>query len=240
MRKSEGFSLIELMISVSLASFVLVGVATIASQMARNQVDGIRSGTVTGWSVVSYTAMAKEIEDANVLVFPVNNGDTADQIVICKNWSRNVGPGPFPGGPGDRLNTDPGFDADGVAKGTVYVIQYCVDPTLPPVGQTGFTLRRYANVGFPPGVSCPTAGMPVACNLAGPGWTKNDIVGFRLEKIVGPPAVPLMFMRDNTIGGVRLRYVIGRQTASVAQPVPKFTAFNFGITMQKQFSSTVD
>ncbi|MEQ1919285.1 MAG: prepilin-type N-terminal cleavage/methylation domain-containing protein [Elusimicrobiota bacterium] len=234
MRKSRGFSLIELVISVSLASFVLVGVATIAAQMARNQVDGIRSGTVTGWSVVSYAAMAKEIEDANVLVYPVNNGDSADQIVICKNWSRNASPGPPGGG---RLNTDATGDADGVAKGTVYVIQYCVDPTAPVAPLTGFTLRRYANVGLPPGVTCPaSAAMPVACNLAGPGWTKNDIVGFRLEKLGGMN----MFQRDNTIGGVRLRYVIGRQTASTAQPIPKFTTFNFGIAMQKQYTNTLD
>ncbi len=239
MRQLKGFSLIELIISISLASFVLVGVATIASQMARNQVDGIRSGTVTGWSVVSYMSMAKEIEDANVLAYPPNNGDTADAIVICKNWSRNANPGPPTGG---RLNTDPAFDGNGVAKGTVYVIQYCVDPTAPIAPQTGFTLRRYANIGV--GVVCPaSATLPMTCNAGGPGWTTNDIVGFRLEKITSPPAaatIPLMFLRDNAIGGVRLRYVIGRQTTSTAQPVPKYTTFNFGIAMQKQFSSTLD
>lgn len=231
MKKSSGFSLIELVISISLASFVLVGVATIAAQMARNQVEGIRSGTVTGWSVVSYMSMAKEIEDANVLAYPINNGDTADQIVICKNWSRSAGAG----SPGARLNTDPGTDADGVVKGTVYVIQYCIDPTAPVAPQTGYTLRRYANIGV--GVTCPAPpAAPVACNLAGPGWTQNGVVGFRLEKIGGMN----MFLRDNSIGGVRLRYVIGPQTATTNQPVPKFTTFNFGIAMQKQFSSTLD
>lgn len=232
MRRPKGFSLIELVISVSLASFVLVGVATIASQMARNQINGIRSGTITGWSVVSYMTMAKEIEDANVLAFPVNNGDAADQVIICKNWSRNAGAGP----PGARLNTDPGLDANGVSKGTVHVIQYCVDPTVPVAPETGFTLRRYANIGV--GVTCPgSPAAPVACGAGGPGWTTNDIVGFRLEKIVG---LPQMFLRDNAIGGVRLRYVIGPQTPTTNQPVPKSTTFNFGIAMQKQFSSTLD
>ena len=236
MRKSAGFSLIELVISISLASFVLVGVATIAAQMARNQVDGIRSGTVTGWSIVSYMSMAKEIEDANVLAYPINDGDTADQIIICKNWSRNAS---NPPGVGARLNTDGTADADGVIKGAVYVVQYCVDPTAPVAPQTGYTLRRYANVGV--GVVCPAPpAAPVACNAGGPGWTSNGVVGFRLEKIVGPPAFPLMFQRDNSIGGVRLRYVIGPQTPTANQPVPKFTTFNFGIVMQKQFTSTLD
>lgn len=220
----KGFSIIELVIAVSLASFVLVGVATIASQMARSQVEGIRSGTITGWSVVSYMTMAKEIEDANVLAFPINHGDSADQILICKNWSRNAGGGP----PGARLDTDP-------TTGVVTVIQYCIDPTAAVAPNTGFTLRRYANIGT--GVACPAApAAPVTCNSAGPGWTENSIVGFRLEKLGGAN----MFTRDNNIGGVRLKYVIGPQTATTNNPNPKSTPFDFGISMQKQYTNVND
>lgn len=221
MKNSSGFSLVELLIATSLASFVLVGVVTISAQLARNQIDGIRSGTVTGWSVVSYMSMAKEIEDGNVLVFPVNNGDAADQIVVCKNWTRVTG------APLD-------------ASVPVSLIQYCVDPTAAVAPETGFRLRRYARVSV--GNICPTAGVPVACDAAGPSWTENGtpsngVVGYRLEKIVG---LPLVFLRDNTIGGVRLRYVIGRQTPTSNEPNPKSTTFNFGISMAKQYSSTVD
>lgn len=226
--KEDGFSLVELLIATSLSAFVLIGISTIGASLARNQVEGIRSGTQVGWSVVSYMGMAKEIEDGNVLVFPVNNGDTADQIVICRNWSRNQSP------PG-RLNTDGTLGPDGVPKGTVFVIQYCVDPTAPVAPETGYKIRRYANVGT--AVTCPTAGVPVACTAGGPGWTENGTVGYRLEKLAGFPQV---FQRDNAIGGVRLRYAIGRQTATTNEPTPKFTAFNFGITMSKQYSSTVD
>lgn len=236
MSKSRGFSLIELVISISLASFVLVGVASIAAQMARTQVEGIRSGTLTGWSVVSYMSMAKEIEDANVLAYPVVDATAEDQIIICKNWSRNAGAGPPTGA---RLNTDATV-LNGVQKGAVYVIVYCVDPTAPVAPQTGFTLRRYANIG--PAVVCPAApAAPVTCNAAGPGWTSNDIVGFRLEKHpVGLLPNTNVFLRDNAIGGVRLRYVIGRQTATTNEPTPKFMPFNFGIVMQKQYTSTLD
>lgn len=219
MSKNEGFSIIELVIAISLASFVLVGVATIASQMARSQIDGIRSGTVTGWSLVSYLSMAKEIEDANVLAFPIANGASADSLIVCKNWSRVAG---------GKLD----------AAGSVSVIQYCVDST----DAANLVLRRFANVGV--GVTCPDPGVPVACTSA-PGGTWNEngagngisVIGFHLEKLAG---FPNMFTRDNGIGGVRLRYVIGRQTPTSNEPNPKSTPFDIGIAMQKQYNSTVD
>lgn len=217
MKNARGFSIIELVIAVSLASFVLVGVATIAAQMARTQLDGVRTGTMTGWSVVSYMAMSKEIEEGNVLAFPIANGASSDNLIICKNWSRLMGA--LPGG---RLDTN----------SPVSVIQYCVDSSVP----TNLVMRRYANVGV--GVSCPNPGSPVTCNSSPSGtWTETGIVGIRLEKLSGYANV---FTRDNAIGGVRLRYVIGRQTATTNDPNPRSTAFDFGISMQKQYNSTLD
>lgn len=224
--KQDGFSLVEVLIATSLASFVMIGISTIGAQLARNQIEGIRSGTQMGWSVVSYMSMAKEIEDSNVLVYPVNNGDAADSLVVCKNWSRQMGAGPPTG-----AALDPG---------PVSVIQYCVDTTPPVAPETGYKIRRYANVGV--GFTCPTSGVPVACNAAGPSWTENGVVsngviGYRVEKV---PGMNLVFLRDNAIGGVRLRYVIGRQTPTTNEPTVKATTFNFGITMAKQYSSTLD
>ncbi|MCM2303240.1 MAG: prepilin-type N-terminal cleavage/methylation domain-containing protein [Elusimicrobia bacterium] len=229
MTNTRGFSIIELVIAISLASFVLVGVATIAAQMARSQVEGIRSGTATGWSLVSYLSMAKEIEDSNVLAFPTAHGQSSDSIVVCKNWSRAMG-------------ALPGALLDPTGVGTV--IQFCVDPTPPVSPETGFTLRRYSYTG-----ACPCPGAPGACNAvpatcnASPAapWTESSVVGYRLEKIPGSyTGAPNVFLRDNNIGGVRLRYVIGRQTATTNEPTVKFTTFDFGISMQKQFSSTLD
>lgn len=226
--KQDGFSLVEVLIATSLASFVMIGISTIGAQLARNQVEGIRSGTQMGWSVVSYMSMAKEIEDANVLVYPVNSGDAADSIVVCKNWSRQMG-----GGPPLGAALDPG---------PVSVIQYCVDTTPPVAPETGYKIRRYASVGV--GVTCPTAGVPVNCDAAGPGWSENGIpsngvIGYRVEKMPGV-GMGLVFLRDNAIGGVRLRYVIGRQTATTNEPTVKATTFDFGLTMAKQYSSTLD
>lgn len=217
MRKSPGFSLIELVIAVSLASFVLVGVATIAAQMTRAQVEGIRSGTVTGWSLVSYLSMSKEVEDSNVLAYPIADGSSSDALIVCRNWSRMMGP--LPGGKLD-------------AAGVVSVVQYCVDTSDP----VNFRLRRYANVGS--AVTCPNPAAPVACSASPSGtWTETGVIGFRLEKLAG---FPNMFTRDNSIGGVRLRYAIGQQAGTPQQPVPQFTPFNIGIAMQKQYNSAND
>ncbi|MBI2787415.1 MAG: prepilin-type N-terminal cleavage/methylation domain-containing protein [Elusimicrobia bacterium] len=231
MRYPRGFSIIELVIAISLASFVLVGVATIAAQMARSQVEGIRSGTMTGWSLISYQSMAKEIEDANVLAYPYNNGDSADSIILCKNWSRAKDVLP-----GAKLDT-----AD-----VTNVIQYCVDPTPAVAPETGFKLRRYAyngNCPCPGAPAGPCNAVPVACTSDAPGglWTESSVVGYRLEKLPGGyPGAPNIFYRDNTIGGLRLRYAIGRQTPTTNSPVAKFTTFDYGLSMQKQYSNTVD
>jgi hypothetical protein len=220
--RAAGFSIVELVIAVTLASFVLVAVASLAMQMARNQVEGIRSGTMTGWSVVSYLSMSKEIEDANVLAYPIVDGTAQDTIMICKNWSRNAGAS---AGAGAKL--DP--------NGPVSVIQYCVDSSVP----AALVLRRYARASA--AEVCPSPGVPVACNAIGPGWTENgvvsnSVVGYRVEKLGGVP----VFLRSNAIGGVRVRYVIGSQAGTPQQPIPKFTTFDYGISMQKQLSSTVD
>lgn len=222
MRKAPGFSIIELVIAISLSSFVLVGVATIAAQMARSQMEGIRSGTMTGWSLVSYLAMAKEIEDANVLAFPIADGSSSDSVIVCKNWSRMQSPAP-----GKLSNLDP---VTGAAA-AVAVVQYCVDSTDP----ANLVLRRYANVGA--AVTCPNPGVPVAC-AASPGgsWTQVGVVGFRVEKLGGAN----VFTRDNSVGGLRVRYVIGRQTATTNEPIVKFTPFDFKIGMQKQFNNPLD
>jgi hypothetical protein len=213
--RSAGFSIIELVIAISLSSFVLVGVATIAAQMARSQIEGIRSGTMTGWSLVSYLSMSKEIEDANVLAFPIANGASSDSLLVCKNWSRVVN---------GKLDAN--------APGLVTVTQFCVDSTTSP---PDLILRRYSNVGA--GVVCPDPGVPVACTATPGGtWTETGVVGFRMEKLAGQD----VFRRDNSIGGVRLRYVIGKQVATTNEPIPKFTPFDLGVGMSKQYNNTLD
>lgn len=83
-----GFSLVELVIAMLLSSFVMIGIVGVASQMVRFQVEGMRKGSVTGWSLVAITAMNKEIEDATVLAYPTNATGPQNAMVACKNYSR--------------------------------------------------------------------------------------------------------------------------------------------------------
>lgn len=226
MSKRSGFSIIELVIAVSLASFVLVGVATIAAQMTRAQIDGIRKGTATGWSLVSYMSMAKEIEDSNVMAWPIADGAGSDSLVVYKNWSRAQG-------------ALPGGMLDGSVNARVSIVQYCVDTT----DATNLVVRRFERTGTvtvlnTPPFTPPNPGAAVPCvNPPSGTWTNTSVIGFRMERLSG---FPNMFTRDNSIGGVRIRYAIGRQTPTSNDPNPSSTPFDIGVAMQKQYSTTLD
>jgi type II secretory pathway component PulJ len=82
-RRSGGFSLIELVIAVSLSTIVLIGVFSMMTSMVQLEVAGQRGGTVNAWSLASLVAMNREIEGASVVVYPT--AGTADALVLCSN-----------------------------------------------------------------------------------------------------------------------------------------------------------
>lgn len=135
LRGRAGFSLTELIISMLLSSFVMIGIVGIASQMVRFQVEGMKKGSVTGWSLVAITAMNKELEDGTTLVYPTNGTGSQDLLTICKNYTHI---------------TNAALDA----SIPIERISYCYDSTAP-----GY-LRRVRTVG-----ACPALGVsPGACN----------------------------------------------------------------------------
>lgn len=81
----RGFTLTELVISLTLSSFILVGIVGVASQMVRFQMEGKTKGDVTGWTLISLNKMNKELEDATVLDYPTTTGD---YISGCSNYTR--------------------------------------------------------------------------------------------------------------------------------------------------------
>ena len=129
----EGFSLIELLIAISLSSMVLLGILGVATSMIRAHMEGIRKGTVTGGSVLSFVMMSREIESANVLVYPDAANVNTDLLVLCNNWSRIM-----PGAGGARMN----------AAANVDVFSYCFN-------QGAKTIWRYSVSG--PAVQCPAS-----------------------------------------------------------------------------------
>lgn len=208
-RGQAGFSLLELIIAISLASLVLVAVTNLAASAVRFQMDGIRKGSVTGWSLVSFVTMSKEVENANVLVWPTGSADT---IILCNNWSRLMA-----AAPGARLDTTQPLE----------VIYYCYNPATK-------ALWRYYTAAAG---TCPAsvAGSVPACTGAA-GFPDMQQIAWNVERLSGQN----VFMRDDTIGGARIRYVVGQQTADVKHPITIYTPFDVGLSMQKQYSDTSD
>lgn len=211
-RRSAGFTLLELVIAISLASIVLVAVVTIAAQMVRFQMEGIRSGTITGWSLVSVTAMGKEIENANVLAWPTTLTPTSDTLIICQNWSRKTG-----------------GKIDASATANVTVSYYCYNPTTK-------IIWRYSN-SDPTTVTCPAPPNPAlpACDGSGT-YTEKGVVATNVERDSGAS----VFTRDDMIGGVRIRYLVGSPTPTTNRPKPIYMPFDMKIGLQKQYNNTVD
>lgn len=90
-KKTAGFTLIELIVALSLSSIVLVGVFSIMTSMVQYEIEGGRKGSVTAWSLASISAMNRDIANASVIEYP-NVGASADSLVLCNNWSRLMSP----------------------------------------------------------------------------------------------------------------------------------------------------
>jgi len=146
-RRSSGFSLIETIVAVCLSSVVLMGVFSLMTSMIRNEISGMRDGTVTAWSLASIGAMNNDIPAGSYLSYPVVGAaaGSPDGLVICTNWAPNAG------GPGTAGPVNPALP--------VYAYEYCYD-TLdgPPFANT--LLRQTVAIISP--ATCPTA--PPTCN----------------------------------------------------------------------------
>ena len=215
--KSRGFSLLEMLIAMTLASVVLVGIFTAFSSMIRHQIEGAKKSTATGWALASLSKMAKEIEQCTVMPYP--SAGSADMFVGCTNWSRSI-PGPI------------------VNDNTATLVYYCYDASAN-------AIRRLAVrpiVAPPAALVCPvaTAARP-ACNAggsAGAGGT-NEIIAVDVYKNGGAN----LFTKDDNIGGVRVRFVVGKQTYTpvAGQPPvvnPQFLKFDTGISLIRSYISS--
>jgi Tfp pilus assembly protein PilV len=202
LRDERGFSLTELIIAMLLSSFVMIGIVGIASQMVRFQVEGMKKGSVTGWSLVAITAMNKELEDGTALVYPTTATGAMDSLTICKNYSHVTNA---------RLS----------AADPIESISYCYDAASP-----GY-IRRNATTG-----SCPAMGTPpAACTAfpeviatgvfrmgAIPGVFPNgelfrradDVGGIQIRYIVGNPT-PTQNMPTPQTMSFEMKFAMNKQ-----------------------------
>ncbi|MBI3564677.1 MAG: prepilin-type N-terminal cleavage/methylation domain-containing protein [Elusimicrobia bacterium] len=175
-----GFSLLELIIAMSLSAVVLITVFSIAASMVQFEVEGGRKGSVTAWSLASIANMNRDIASASVIEWPNGAGAADNNLVLCTNWSRLMAP---PNGAVLSAAVGPGPT----------VIYYCWDSATN-------VLRRMVLGG-----NCPNVGVgPPACNAANYG------AGSVVATAVYQNAGNFLFTVDTSVkNAVRTRYVVG-------------------------------
>ncbi len=172
-----GFTLLEMMIAVGLSSMVLVAVVSVSTSMIRTHMDGIRKGTIAGWSSVSFVHMSQEIERANVLVSPTSGAPDSNLLVGCVNWSRQM-----PGGLMDPSQP-------------LTLFAYCYNPAQKEIWYYTTTVAGVCPAA-PPVIACDgTAAFPTHMQMAlnvemlAPNatmFTRDDnIGGVRINYVVG-------------------------------------------------------
>jgi|CXWL01.1.fsa_nt_gi prepilin-type N-terminal cleavage/methylation domain-containing protein len=219
MKSSQaGFTLIEVVVAVSLSSMVLIAVVSVSTSIIREHMDAIRKGTVTGWSLVSFTQMSREIENANVLVSPAAAG-SSNLLVLCNNWSRLLAASPICGGGDLRLNC--------AATAPVEVIYYCYNPAEK-------VIWRYYNSGL--ALTCPAAVPAVACD-GSPAFPQKLQVAINVEPLE-PANLPL-FTRS-AIGELTIRFAVGEQQATVNRQNPISRPFDATFVLQKALLNNTD
>lgn len=225
-RREDGYTLLELLIALTLASVVMVAVYGVLTSMVRFQVEGARRSTVDSWAIAGVVAMNKEIETSDsvaVGAIPSSVAQaasaSANWMVACTNWSTRWASATT-GGPMNAANP-------------VGVYAYCYDATAP-----GY-LRRYYNA---------SAG---ACTIGGFNNTacsdgvaaRSGVIATNVSQIGGAP----VFAREQASNGVRVRFQVGVSavgtlyTPGKEQLVnPQFLQFDTRVSLARAYLTSAD
>jgi len=192
-----GFTLMELLIAMSLSTLVIAAVVAFATSMIRTQFQEIRRGEVSGATILSLDQLRTDLENATYLQFP-SAAAVSNVLSGCANYSMALNtPGPL------------------LAGAPVTSFYYCVDAT-------SHTLWRYQASGI-----CPYAPAPAPCgagsataivygafypSLANPGFffkRTADTSGVELFYSIGNPSAtatlqsPINYQFDTKINMVK-------------------------------------
>ncbi|OGS41839.1 MAG: hypothetical protein A2506_03870 [Elusimicrobia bacterium RIFOXYD12_FULL_66_9] len=217
--RTRGYTMLELIIAVSLSVVVLMAIFSVMTSMFRFQIEGFKKSTVTGWSLASLMKMTKEIESASVLAYPLD-ATPRDYLVGCVNWSRIISSG----------------QAD--SNQNVVVFYYCYD-------SANKTIRRLAEE--PAAAGCPgtatVAPALPACNAIWGGANRqNDVIATNVNR---HSSGAFVFTRDDGIGGVRIRFVVGEKTYVHVDGKPdvvnpQYMEFDTGVSLSRSYLNSND
>jgi hypothetical protein len=233
MRKNPaaGFSLLELVISLSLSTIVLIGVISMAAQVIRNEYGTIKTGEVSALTLNGLDAMNRELEKASYIAPGLPAAGGGKVISACMNYSTIMAATP-------GINAGTG-SLDGGAIKSFY---YCIRDSGTP-GRFDSLLRYppYGSGAALYGTTCPYT-PPASCGAG----TFDVIIGNNISLMDGYGAGNY-FQRDDTVGGIRMHYIIGNSTASttaaagtVAMPIPVAYKFDTWVTLSKSYQITGD
>lgn len=228
MKSKRGFTLTELVISLSLSSFVLIGLISIATAIVRNHIGAIKRGEANGITLYALQQMNREIELATHIQpnFPaVGNPPTggSTQLKGCVNWSRYMAGGTSATTGGGQVDTDtgaPGYIAP-------YWFAYCIRAeAADSQGRAQNSLFRHQAAGCPDLTS-----LPATCGTAGAGETVSAVVFNRFY----PDGGTNVFGRTSE-RRIITRYVVGASTPTAGDPNPVFYRVETAVTPEKALS----
>jgi len=195
-KKEDGFSMLELIISLSLSTIVLIGVISMATQVVRNEYGAIKSGEVSALTLNGLDAMNRELEKATYIEPASPSAGGGSLISGCLNYSSVLN---------GMAGLDSGSGKIDASNPKKMGFIYCVRSSGTP-GRFD-SLIRHPQVGtYDP--SCPMA--HPACGAAG---TYDVIIGNNISLYDGYGAGNY-FQRDDTVGGIRMHYIVGNATGS--------------------------
>ena len=199
-RNSSGFTLVELIVAVVLGAIVLMGSFSILTNMVTAEVNGMRAGTVTAWTLAGINTMNTDIAGAGALSYPAP-GAADDNMIVCTNWFSD-----HSGGASQEV----------VAGAPNTVSYYCWDTidAAPSPFNHALLRRVEAHAGSTVNpldpAACPT--LPPVCRqsvYAGGAFGSDTIVATGVYQDPNN-ALARIFNADlNTLNAVRLRFVVG-------------------------------
>jgi prepilin-type N-terminal cleavage/methylation domain-containing protein len=218
MRKAAeaGFTLLELIIALSLSAFVLVGIIQVSATMVRYQLNAGLKGSAGGSTILALGRMSRMLEDTTYMSIPAT-GTPQDYVAGCTNWSqlgnqrilatlnRGAAPEICPG----AANNVVGFVFCRSGSNQLYLHYNCSTTCSIPAVTSG-------NCG---------AGVGTVQQIIGqrPGFYRHGSWGNIFYRVTG---------------GVDLHYSVGYSTPTAAEPTPAFYRMDQRVMMNKAFNGT--
>ena len=226
----RGFTLMEMMVALTVSALVLVGIISIATTMARYRYAASLRGSATGGALYSLQRMQREIEDATSIALPAGGPPpTGDVVSGCTNWSNsNLGVDkridPNKAAPFPCTGTSPDQD-------NVVAFYYCRTP--------GNAFYRHYSCGRPNNGTACVIPTPTTCGTGGGAAGAAESVVPAKPGFYPMDNFTYLFKRPNDTQ-IELHYIVGNGTYSATNLSPTSIKVNVTLTTNKSYGGSAD